>query len=453
MAMMSIQAFYYSLRGPQNLYGLTFGMYDLGALFSAPLLGLLSDQFHVFKVLFVGCLVLNAVGNLIYAFTFLSDAWYCMLIARLVAGFGAGALGLGTSYCSATTTVDQRQKRLVTYRTSQSVARMVGPFIGYIFLGLPQVNSSSSTALKLFNWYTIPGWVAFVVVAALTCLFWWMFVDPSVENEHLVRRVEEEGEATPERRREFFTFCGIWMALIFFSTLLQFGYYANLFAVFAGQYHSINDQYDQWKVFLGIAGGAVSGSIIYRTGVSALPKVFDERYVTMVMSWLFVGAVLLVIPYGGATSVPHEATFYASTAMFGFSVVMFGSSAEIVLSKKITQYQDVIGDHIAKILGFFYMAHASGRFAGPLILAAVTYISTPSGQTYYCANGYGTDSSGNPICLGDTSTSCAIFPDQYYVQGCVLRNSVPVYAVWAGAAGCLSIAYLVVLRRYWKYGR
>ena len=75
MAMMSIQAFYYSLRGPQNLYGLTFGMYDLGALFSAPLLGLLSDQFHVFKVLFVGCLVLNAVGNLIYAFTFLSDAW------------------------------------------------------------------------------------------------------------------------------------------------------------------------------------------------------------------------------------------------------------------------------------------------------------------------------------------------------------------------------------------
>lgn len=34
MAMMSIQAFYYSLRGPQSLFGLTFGAYDLGALLS-----------------------------------------------------------------------------------------------------------------------------------------------------------------------------------------------------------------------------------------------------------------------------------------------------------------------------------------------------------------------------------------------------------------------------------
>ena len=448
---MSIQSFYYSLRGPANLFGLTFGMYDLGALLTAPVLGYISDKYHVFKILFLVCLVVNAIGNIIYAFTFLSDAWYCMLIARLVAGVGAGALGLGTSYCSETTTVDQRQRRLVTYRTSQSVARMVGPFIGYIFLWLPQVNSESSTALQIFNWYTIPGWVAFVVVAALIGLFWYMFVDPSEENEHIVRRIEEPNEATPKRRREFYTFCGLWMALAFFATLLQFGYYSNLFAVFAGQYHAITDQYDQWKVFLGIAGGACSASFIYRTGLKVLPRVFDERYVTIATSLIFVGAVLLVVPYDGATSIPAEATFYASTAMFGLGVVMFGPSTEIILSKKITQYQDVVGEHIAKVLGVYYMAHASGRFAGPLILAAVTYIATPSGQTYYCANGYGTDSSGNPICLGDTSTSCAIFPDQYFVTGCVLRHAVPVYSVWAGAAGVLSVAYMVAIWRWWSY--
>ena len=405
----------------------------------------------MFKILFATCLVINALGNLIYAFTFLGGPWYMMLIARLVAGVGAGALGLGASYCSQTTTVDQRQRRLVTYRTSQSVARMVGPFIGYIFLGLPQVNSSSSTALKVFNWYTIPGWVAFVVVAALSGLFWWMFVDPTVENEHVVRRVEQAGEATPERRREFYSFCGIWMGLVFFATMLQFGYYSNLFAVFAGQYHAINDQYDQWKVFLGIAGGACAASVTYRVGVKALPRIFDERYVAMATSWLFMGAVLLVVPYGGATSVPVEATFYASTAMFGLGVVMFGPSVEIILSKKVTQYQDVVGDNIAKILGVFYMAHASGRFAGPLILAAVTFIATPSGQTHYCANGYGTDSSGNPICLGDTDTSCAIFPDIYYVEGCVLKNAQPVYAVWAGVAGLLATAYTVTIWTWWSY--
>lgn len=37
----------------------------------------------------------------------------------------------------------------------------VGPFCGYLFLGLPNVSSSSSTALKIFNW-----WVRFVLAAA-----------------------------------------------------------------------------------------------------------------------------------------------------------------------------------------------------------------------------------------------------------------------------------------------
>lgn len=148
---------------------------------------------------------------------------------------------------------------------------------------------------------------------------------------------------------------------------------------------------------------------------------------------------------------PPEATFYASTVIFGLEVVMFNPAVETIFSKKITQYQDVVGENVAKILGVFYMFHAAGRFAGPLVVGAVTYMATPDGQVSYCSEGESTDSSGNPICVGDTSGSCAIFPDQYYVSGCVLKHSIPLYSVWSGIAGLLALSYTLVVVKYWSY--
>lgn len=459
-AMMSIQTFYYVLNGPKRLYGLTFGSYDLTALLAAPCLGFMSDRFHIYKVLFMMCFLFNGAGNLIYAFSYLGDAWYMMLIARLVAGIGAAALSLGSSYIASTTTMEQRQMRLVSYRVSQTLARMFGPWIGYLFLGLPSVNSSSSTTLKVFNWYTIPGWVAVFIIVLVIGIVAFLFVDPSNENEHYVREnlakkdeaMEKEKKGESDRRRTFQYLVAIWLFIAFASVFLQFGYYSNLFALFAGQYHDITDQVGQWKVFIGIGAGAVFGSVLYRTGVKAMPKIFDERIIVIVSSWLMMVVYLLVIPYGGATSVPPDGTFYASTAIFGIAIVLFFPSLEAFFSKKISQYQDVVGENIGKLLGIYYMAVSGGRFAGPLVIGAVTFIATPSGQVNYCANGESIGSDGSPICDGDTSTSCAIFPDVYYVEGCVLKHAIPVYSAFAGVAGLLAILIMIIVKRHWSYG-
>ena len=452
MSMMSIQTFYYVLNGPQNLYGFTFGSYDLAALISAPVLGYLSDHLAKFKILIGVCLVLNGIGNLIYAFTYLGNKWWMMLISRLVAGSGAAALALGSSYITITTTMADRQKQLVTYRVSQSLARMFGPFVGYFFLGLPSVSSGSSTALKVFNWYTIPGWVAFAIIALLSVMFLYIFQDPTEENECIVKRVDDGAKPSKERLKEFWMFSGTLLGVAFLSTFLQFAYYSNMFAIFAGQYHAVTNQVDQWKVFVGVGAGAALASFIYRVGVKRFNKVFHEQAVSAYALWLLVACLLLVIPYDGSTSVPKEATFYASAVLFGLSAVLSAPSFEAFFSKKITQYGDVIGDNIAKYLGIFYMAMAGGRFAGPLVAGAVTYIATPSGEQSYCANGYGTQPDGSPMCEGDTSQDCAIFPDEYYVSGCVLKNSIPFYATMAGIAGVLAIVYPVfILRRYSSY--
>ena len=96
MSMMSIQALYYSLNGPQKLYGLTFGAYDLMGLILAPVWSWWSDRSSRFKRQFNSGNVINMCGNLIYAFAYAANAWWMMLLGRLLAGVGLATLALGS---------------------------------------------------------------------------------------------------------------------------------------------------------------------------------------------------------------------------------------------------------------------------------------------------------------------------------------------------------------------
>lgn len=49
MSLMSIQPLYYVLDGPEHVYGLTFGSYDLTAMLFAPLFGYWTDLTGTFK--------------------------------------------------------------------------------------------------------------------------------------------------------------------------------------------------------------------------------------------------------------------------------------------------------------------------------------------------------------------------------------------------------------------
>ena len=454
MALMSIQTFYYALGGPKRLYGLTFGSYDLSALLVAPLLGLWNDTFKVFKIPILACLAMNGAGNLVYAMSYLGDAWWMMLLGRFVAGIGAAALALGSSYIANTTTMEQRQARLGTYRVSQSLARTLGPYVGFLFLGLPAVSTASSTALQVFNWYTIPGWAALFVIIMVFVPFSIMFQDPTAENGHLIGLKDDDPvdkETMRARKRDFTWFSSLWLFLVFASTFLQFAYYSNLFALFAGQYHEVQDQYDQWKVFVALGAGAVPGAVAYRVGLKVYPKVFDERLISIAASILLIPVYMLVIPYGGEASVPAPATYYASTALFGVSVVMGSPALETVFSKKITQYRDVVGENISKLLGLYFMSVSAGRFGGPLVACAVTYIATTSGQQQYCQDGIKLDDDGSPICAGDTDQSCAIFSDGYFTEGCVLKHAIPFLSTIAAVAACIAVSFIIMIRRYWSY--
>ncbi|KAI7837448.1 hypothetical protein COHA_008706 [Chlorella ohadii] len=403
MSLMSIQPLFYLLSGPQSLYGLTFGCYDLTAMLFAPLFGLWTDRTRRFKPqILLGSLV-NAAGNLLYAFTVLAGQWWIMLVSRLIAGMGAATLGIGSSYITQTTTSAQRQVKLGRYRITQNVARMVGPFIGYLFLGLPNVSSSSSTGLKLFNWYSVPGWCAFALVVLVAIFFAWAYVEPTEENEHLVKpeaRDDSRGPPSPERVREFWVFAVSWLFLTFLIVMSATGFTSNLFGLAAGQYHLVTTQGENWRTYVGVGAGAAAAGILFRRMIRWVPHWWEERKIVLLSNWLQLLYWLLVIPYQGATWVPPDGLFYAATALAGFTVVINQASIETFFSKKLTQYADVVGDHVGKWMGAYFM----------------------------CASG-----------------------DQYWIGGCVLLHAIPMYAAMAGLQFCVNLACLYVIRSNWSW--
>uniref|UniRef100_A0A1D2A9D2 Major facilitator superfamily (MFS) profile domain-containing protein n=1 Tax=Auxenochlorella protothecoides TaxID=3075 RepID=A0A1D2A9D2_AUXPR len=219
--LMSIQPLYYLVNGRQSLYGLTFGSYDLASLIFAPVFGWWVDRTNRFKGATLLGVALNAVGNYIYGFTVLAGEWWLMLLARLVAGAGAAVLGIGGSYITRTSTLRKRQAKLGRYRITQNVARSVGPLIGFMFLGLPSPTFSSSDAIKVFNWYTIPGWLAGFIVTALCFFYIWGFTDPTAENEHFVQEEGVPFTTDAARRRNFQVFFGVWITLCGLVSMLS----------------------------------------------------------------------------------------------------------------------------------------------------------------------------------------------------------------------------------------
>lgn len=82
----------------------------------------------------------------------------------------------------------------------------------------------------------------------------------------------------------------------------------------------------------------------------------------------------------GADWVPPPALFYVGSALLGSTFSVGLATMETFISKKVTQYADVVGDNVGKLMGVFYMALSAGRFAGPMIIGSITYIATPSGE-------------------------------------------------------------------------
>lgn len=132
-------------------------------------------------------MLINVAGNIIYAFAFYKESTNYIIWGRLIAGIGSGCvyggcqprahvrtplpsragtdrnLALCMHYVTQSTSLEERSAAIGVLRMAQTAARFIGPNIGFAFLDLEEPNFDGSTIVRLFNFYSVPGWIAATV--------------------------------------------------------------------------------------------------------------------------------------------------------------------------------------------------------------------------------------------------------------------------------------------------
>mmetsp|Transcript_8649 Transcript_8649/g.18983 ORF Transcript_8649/g.18983 Transcript_8649/m.18983 type:complete len:590 (-) Transcript_8649:872-2641(-) len=421
MAMMSIQAFYYILKGKASLYGLAVGIYDLGQVSFAPIFSSWADKTKSYRAPFAMGIFLQMVGNLIYALLFYIQkenpdnedlGWQLMIGARLIAGCGSAVLNLGSAYITTHTNLRDRFGALGSYRIWQSFARMVGPFVGFVFIGLPTPDLDSTgttgTAEMLFNFYTIPGWVAVFFCFITLILLAFLFKD-GVEGKDMdydVQLLHSFSLKTSKIKPGSFLF-GI---LVNTFVHLTFGFvnWALIFQFFGfgfAQFKVINQQTDIWKPYTALGAGSLFALYFWKFVTPKLGTRFPELIYSEIGAACIFAATFMFYEWSGIGVTEPVALMYVGSALTGLSTTWFFTNQEISYSKQLTWSVEEVGTSINRFMGLYGAIGAFARFLGPFVAGYAFAIR---------------DTSGADMCVVST---CCLEPDNYQNATCEFDGS------------------------------
>src|SRR5579872_1788555 len=99
LSLISAEAYWVMMGGNKDLSGLIFGLYDASTIIISPLLAVYLGRFDgSYKGIFLWGLIINAVGNLLYALAYIASSWSLIVAGRVISGIGATVLPLAMVY-------------------------------------------------------------------------------------------------------------------------------------------------------------------------------------------------------------------------------------------------------------------------------------------------------------------------------------------------------------------
>ena len=106
--------------------GIAIALYSFVQFIFNPILGRLSDK-NGRKPVIVFCLLINAIGYIIFAFT---DNYPVLLVSRFVAGIGGSSIAVAQAYIADVTTKETRSKGMGLIGSAFGLGFVFGPLIG-----------------------------------------------------------------------------------------------------------------------------------------------------------------------------------------------------------------------------------------------------------------------------------------------------------------------------------
>lgn len=401
------------------LYGFVFGIYALSQSVITPLLGYISDVRGI-KFTLVLSLVLNAFGNILYGFSFISDSANMILVGRFVSGLGAGSLVLGVVYLTNVSSRDMRGKVIASFKLSQAIGYFGGPVIGMAFVTMKSPHKTSSTATKIFNMYTLPAWVAlgnvvFIVIPAVK----YCFKNPL--SPHMALKYNHK------EAKELVIHTVFLIPLLFLATMCYWIIASDLFTLAFGQYHLITSDKDLWKVYVSAGVTLVLSCVFIRVTIHRIRKMSSEIFTVLGLLIVSIG-LFLFVDFGIQDSRVSTAFYYSGVALIVSGGASFFTGIGTYYSRKVTDLSHQARNRRGLFLGFFTFAESFGRFVGPTTSSLILFVEEKPKKT--------------------TLFKCDLI--NLVPDGCHVRNLSVTIAVLCTVLVLLAVCFVVYHRRYGK---
>ena len=254
--------------------GIAIAIYSLVQFIFNPILGRLSDK-HGRKPVIVICLLINALGYVIFAFT---SSYLILLVSRIVAGVGGSSIAVAQAYIADVTTKETRSKGMGLIGSAFGLGFVFGPLIGGFLSNLGYMETGLGAAAFSF--------IAFIVTMIL------------LPESHLER------SKFVESKRRIFNIDAILKAFknpnlailisLFFILTFSFANIYGTFALLGLQVYGFTDLQNGYMFgIVGLSSALVQGGLI-----GPLTKFLGKKKILMLGSFLIM-VTLAIIPYAG----------------------------------------------------------------------------------------------------------------------------------------------------------
>lgn len=255
--------------------GLVLAIYSLTQFIFGPILGNLSDRLGR-RPLIVGCLFLNAVGYIIFAFT---NSFMLLIISRIVAGVGGGSVAVAQAYIADVTSKEDRSKGMGMIGVAFGLGFVFGPIMGGF--------------LSKYG-YEVTGFAsaAFSFIAFLFTIF---FLPESLKK--IKDKVEIKTRKLIDLPAIKLLFKNHKLATLIIMYFILIFSIANIYGTFAligyKRYHFTDMQIGIMYGIIGIVSAIVQGGLL-----RVLTKYMDDKIIVIAGSFLLMLG-LAMVPYAG----------------------------------------------------------------------------------------------------------------------------------------------------------
>jgi MFS transporter, DHA1 family, tetracycline resistance protein len=262
----------------ETAIGIAIAIYSFVQFLFNPILGKISDKYGR-KPVIVVCLLLNALGYIVFSFT---HSYAMLLASRIIAGIGGSSIGVAQAYIADVTTRSERSKGMGLIGAAFGLGFVFGPLMG----GL----------LSEFG-YAVTGYVAagFSFTAFLSTI---LFLPESLKKN------ESDTSSMQIQKRTLFDIAGMQkilqkpdlavLILLFFILTFSFANIYGTFALLGLKVYGFTDMQNGYMFgIVGLTSAIVQGGLIGR-----INKLMSKKMILIIGSFIIMVS-LAMVPYAG----------------------------------------------------------------------------------------------------------------------------------------------------------